>query len=189
MSLDGDLSTVQLEKIGGDSYYQKKQESSCMVVTEQLTSSQSYISSNKLELSSEATSENKLEPVDNVKAFLFQGQNTKDDQAAFKISINKLELSSEAMSKMTLELVDSLNISLQFQGQSTEVEKEQRENITASPMRSNKQELCSEATSTSKKVDQKSFILQVRQEVMYPEGTENKIESRTDNDTNQLELV
>ena len=52
-----------------------------------------------------------------------------------------------------------------------------------SPMRSNKQELCSEATSTSKKVYQKSFILQVRQE-----GTENKIESRTDNDTNQLEL-
>ena len=186
MSLDGDLSTVQLEKIRGDSCYQKKQESSCMVVTEQLTSSQ--ISSNKLELSSEATSENKLEPVDNVKAFLFQGQNTKDDQAAFKISSNKLELSSEATSKMMLELVDSLNVSLQFQGQCTEVEKEQRENITASPMRSNKQELCSEATSTSKKVDQKSFILQVRQEVMYPEGTENKIESRTDNDTNQLEL-
>ena len=89
---------------------------------------------------------------------------------------------------MKLELVGSLNVSLQFQGQSTEVEKEQRENITASPMRSNKQELCSEATSTSKKVDQKSFILQVRQEAMYPEGTENEIESRTDNDTNQLEL-
>ena len=186
MSLDGDLSTLQLEKLTGDSYYQRKQESSSMVVTEQLTSSQ--ISSNKLELSSEATSENKLEPVDDVKAFLFQGQNTKDDQAAFKISSNKLERSSEAASKMTLELVDSLNVSLQFQGQSAEVEKEQRENITASPMRSNKQELCSEATSTSKKVDQKSFILQVRQEAMYPEGTENKIEYRTDNDTNQLEL-
>ena len=186
MSLDGDLSTVQLKNIRGDSYYQEKQESSSMVVTEQLTLSQ--ISSNKLELSSEATSENKLERVNSVKAFQFQGQNTKDDQAAFQISSNKLELTSEATPKMTLELVDSLNVSLQFQGQSTEVEKEQRENITASPMRSNTQELCSEATSTSKKVDQKSFILQVRQEAMYPEGTENKIESRTDNDTDQLEL-
>ena len=78
MSLDGDLSTVQLEKIRGDSYYQKKQVSSSMVVTEQLTLSQ--IRSNKLELSSEATSENKLERVNNVKTFLFQGQNTKDDQ-------------------------------------------------------------------------------------------------------------
>ena len=56
MSLDGDLSTVQLEKIRGDLYYQKKQESSSMVVTEQLTPSQ--INNNKLELSSEATSEN-----------------------------------------------------------------------------------------------------------------------------------
>ena len=186
MSLDGDLSTVQLEKIGGDSYYQKKQESSSMVVTEQLTPSQ--ISSNKLELSSEATSENKREPVNNVKAFLFQGQNTKDDQAAFQISSNKLELSSEATPKMTLELVDSLNVSLQFQKQSTEVEKEQRENITASQMRSNKQELCSEATSNSTDDDQKSFILQVRHEAMYPEGTENKVASHTDNDTNQLEL-
>ena len=45
-----------------------------MVVTEQLTSSQ--ISSNKLELSSKASSENKREPVDKVKAFLFQGQST-----------------------------------------------------------------------------------------------------------------
>ena len=186
MSLDGDLSSVQLEKIRGDLYYQKKQESLSMIVTEQLTLSQ--ISSNKLELSSEATSENKLEPVDNLKAFLFQGQNKKDDQATFEISSNKLELSSEATPKMTLELVDSLNVSLQFQGQSTEVEKEHRENITASPMRSNKQELCSEATSTSKKVDQKFFILQVRQETMYPEGTKNKIESCTDNDTNRLEL-
>ena len=186
MSLEGDLSTVQLEKITGDSYYQKKQESSSMIVTEQLTSSQ--ISSNKLELSPEATTENKLEPVDNVKAFLFQGQNTKDDQAAFEISSNKLELSSEATPKMTLELVDSLNVSLQFQGQNTEVEKEQRENITASQMRSNKQELCSEATSNSTDDDQKSFILQVRHEAMYPEGTENKVESHTDNNTNQLEL-
>ena len=186
MSLDGDLCTVQLEKIRGDSYYQEKQESSCMVVTEQLTSSQ--ISSNKLELSSKATSENEHEPVDNVKAFLFQGQNTKDDQAAFKISNNKLELSSEATSKMTLELVDSLNVSLQFQGQSTEVEKEHGENITASPMHSNKQELCSEATSNSKNDVQKSLLLQVRQEVMYPEGTENKVASHTDNNTNQLEL-
>ena len=186
MSLDGDLSTVQLEKIRGDSYYQKKQESSCMVVTEQLASSQ--ISSNKLELSSEATSENKLEPVNHVKAFLFQGQNTKDDQAALQISSNKLELSSEAMPKMTLELVDSLNVSLQFQGQNTEVEKEQRENITASQMRSNKQELCFEATSNSTDDDQKSFMLQVRHEAMYPEGTENKVASHTDNNTNQLEL-
>ena len=186
MSLDGDLSTLQLEKLTGDSYYQKKQESSSVVVTEQLTSSQ--ISSNKLELSSEATSENKLGPVDNVKAFLFQGQNTKDDQAAFEIRSNKLELSSEATPKMMLELVDSLNVSLQFQGQSTEVEKEQSENIAASQMHSNKQELCSEATSNSKNDDQKSFILQVRQETMYPEGNENKIESRTDNVTYQLEL-
>ena len=186
MSLDGDLSSVQLEKIGGDSYYQKKQESSSMVVTEQLTLSQ--IGSNKLELSSEAMPENKLEPVNNVKAFLLQGQNTKDDQAAFQISSNKQELSSEGTPKMTLELVDSLNVSLQFQGQSTEVEKEQRENITESQMRSNKQELCSEATSHNKNDDQKPFKLQVRQEAMYPEGTENKIESRTDNDTNQLEL-
>ena len=90
-----------------------------MVVTEQLTSSQ--ISSNKLEQSSEATSENKLEPVNNVKAFLFQGQNMKHDQAAFEICSNKLELRSEATPKRTLELVDSLNVSLQFQGQSTEV--------------------------------------------------------------------
>ena len=186
MSLDGDLSSVQLEKIREDSYYQKKQESSSMVVTEQLTLSQ--IGSNKLELSSEATSENKLEPVNNVKSFLFQGQNMKDDQAAFEICSNKLELCSEATPKMTLELVDSLNVSLQFQGQSTEVEKEQRENITVFQMRSNKQELCSEATSHNKNDDQKPFILQVRQEAMYPEVTENKIESRTDNDTNQLEL-
>ena len=50
---------------------------------------------------------------------------------------------------MTLELVDSLNVSLQFQEQSTEVEIEHRENITASQMCSNKQELCSEATSNS----------------------------------------
>ena len=50
----------------------------------------------------------------------------KDDQAAFQISSNKLEQTSEATQKMTLELVDSLNVSLQFQGQSTEVEKEQR---------------------------------------------------------------
>ena len=186
MSLDGDLSTVQLDKIRGDLYYQKIQENSSMVVSGQLTLSQ--ISSNKLELSSEATSENKLERVNNVKAFLFQGQNTKDDQAAFQISSNKLELSSEATPKMTLELVDRLNFSLKFQGQSTEVEKEERENITAPQMRSNKQELCSEATSNSKNDDQKSFILQVRQEVVYPEGTENKIASHTDNDTNQLEL-
>ena len=186
MSLDGDLITVQLKKIRGDSYYQKKQESSSMVVTEQLTLSQ--ISSNKLELSSEATSENKLERVNNVKAFLFQGQNTKDDQAAFQISSNKLELTSEATPKMTLELVDSLNVSLQFQGQSTEAEKEQGENITASQMRSNKQELCSEATSNSTNDDQKSFKLQVRHEAMYSEGTENKVASHTDNDTNQLEL-
>ena len=188
MSLDGDLSTVQLEKIRGDSYYQEKQKSSSMVVTEQLTLSQ--ISSNKLELSSEATSENKLERVNNVKAFQFQGQNTEVDQAqtASQISSNKLELSSEAMPKMTLELVDSLNVSLQFQGQNTEVEKEQRENITASQMRSNKQELCSEATSNSTDDDQKSFILQVRHEAMYPEGTENKVASHTDNNTNQLEL-
>ena len=185
MSLDGDLSTVQL-KIRGNSYYQNKQESSSMVVTEQLTLSQ--ISSNKLELSSTATSENKLERVNNVKAFLFQGQNTKDDQAAFQISSNKLELTSGATPKMTLELVDSLNVSLQFQGQSTEVEKEQRENITASQMRSNKQELCSEATFNSTNDDPKSFILQVRHEAMHPEGTENKVASHTDNDTNQLEL-
>ena len=186
MSLDGDLSTVQLKNIRGDSYYQEKQESSSMVVTEQLTLSQ--ISSNKLELSSEATSENKLERVNNVKAFQFQGQNTKDDQAAFQISSNKLELTSEATPKMTLELVDSLNVSLQFQGQSTEVEKEQRENITASQMCSNKQELCSEATSNSTNDDQKSFILHVQQEGMYPERAENKIVSHTDNDTNQQEL-
>ena len=232
MSLNGDLSTVQLKKITGDSYYQKKQESSSMAVTKQFTAFQ--ISSNKLELSSEATSVTKLEPVNNVKAFQFQEQSTEVDQVlmtsqsssdkkelsseatlenqfelvtnlkayqfqgksvevdqaptASQSSSNKLELSSEATSKMTLELVDSLNVSLQFQGQSTEVEKEQRENITASPMRSNKQELYYEATSTSKKVDQKSFILQVRQEAMYPEKTENKIESHTDNDTNQLEL-
>ena len=186
MSLDGDLSTVQLKNIRGDSYYQEKQESSSMVVTEQLTLSQ--ISSNKLELSSEATSENKLERVNNVKAFQFQGQNTKDDQAAFQISSNKLELTSEATPKMTLELVDSLNVSLQFQGQSTEVEKEQRENITASQMCSNKQELCSEATSNSTNDDQKSFILHVQQEGMYPERAENKIVSHTDNDTIQLEL-
>ena len=92
-------------------------------MTGQLTSSQ--IRSNKLELSSEASSENKLERVNSVKTFLFQGQNTKDDQATFQYRSNKLELSSKATPKMTLELVDSLNVSLQFQGQSTEVEKEQ----------------------------------------------------------------
>ena len=232
MSLDGDLSTVQLETNTGDSYYQKKQESSSIAGMEQMTSSQ--ISSNKHELSSEATPENKLEPVNNLKAFQFQAQSTEVDQVpmtsqsssnkqelsseatlenefelvtnlkayqfqgkstevdqaqtASQISSNKLELSSEAMPKMTLELVDSLNVSLQFQGQNTEVEKEQRENITASQMRSNKQELCSEATSNSTDDDQKSFILQVRHEAMYPEGTENKVASPTDNDTNQLEL-
>ena len=183
-SLDGELSTVQLEKITGDSYYQKKQESSSMAVTEQFTASQ--ISSNKLELSSEATSVTKLEPVNNVKAFLFQGQNTKDDQAASQISSNKLELSSEATPKMTLELVDSLNVSLQFQGQSTEVEKEQRENITASQMCSIKQELYSEATS-HKNDNQKLLILQ-EQETIYPEGTENETASNTGNDYNKLEL-
>ena len=184
MSLDGDLSTVQLEKIRGDSYYQKKQESSSMVVTEQLTSSQ--ISSNKLELSSEATSENKLERVNNVKAFLFQGQNTKDDQAAFQISSNKLELSSEATPKVTLELVDSLNVSLQFQRQSTEVEKEQRENITASPLCSNKQELCSEAT--SHKNDNQKLLLLQGQEAIYPDGSENEKASHAVNDNNKLEV-
>ena len=184
MSLDGDLSTVQLEKIREDSYYQKKQESSSMVVTEQLTSSQ--ISSNKLELSSKATSENKLEPVNHVKAFLFQGQNTKDDQAAFQISSNELELSSEATPKVTLELVDSLNVSLQFQRQSTEVEKEQRENITASPMCSNKQELCSEAT--SHKNDNQNLLLLQGQEAIYPDGSENEKASHAVNDNNKLEL-
>ena len=232
MSLDGDLSTVQLETNTGESYYQKKQESSSIAGMEQMTSSQ--ISSNKHELSSEATSENELEPVNNLKAFQFQEQSTEVDQVpmtsqsssnkqelsseatlenefelvtnlkayqfqgkstevdqaqtASQISSNKLELSSEAMPKMTLELVDSLNVSLQFQGQNTEVEKEQRENITASQMRSNKQELCSEATSNSTDDDQKSFILQVRHEAMYPEGTENEVASHTDNNTNQLEL-
>ena len=188
MSLDGDLSTVQLETNTGDSYYQKKQDSSSIAGMEQMTSSQ--ISSNKHELSSEATPENKLEPVNNLKAFQFQEQSTEVDQVPMtsQSSSNKQELSSEAMPKMTLELVDSLNVSLQFQGQNTEVEKEQRENITASQMRSNKQELCSEATSNSTDDDQKSFILQVRHEAMYPEGTENKVASHTDNNTNQLEL-
>ena len=78
MSLDGDLSTVQLETNTGDSYYQKKQESSSITGMEQTTSSQ--ISSNKHELSSEATSENKLEPVNNLKAFQFQEQSTEVDQ-------------------------------------------------------------------------------------------------------------
>ena len=44
---------------------------------------------------------------------------------AFQIRSNKLELSSKATPKMTIELVDNLNVSLQFQGQSTEAEKEQ----------------------------------------------------------------
>ena len=106
---------------------------------------------------------------------------------ASQISSNKLELlSSEATPKMTLELVDSLNASLQFQGQSTEVEKEQRENITASQMRSIKQELCSEATS-HKNDNQKLLILQ-EQEMIYPEGTENETASHTGNDYNKLEL-
>ena len=183
-SLDGDLSTVQLEKITGDLYYQKKQESSSMAVTEQFTASQR--SSNMLKLSSEATSVTKLEPVNNVKAFLFQGQNMKDDQVASQISSNKLELSSEATPKMTLELVDSLSISLQFQGQSTEVEKEQRENTTASQMCSIKQELCSEATS-HKNDNQKLLIFQ-EQETIYPEGTENETASHNGNDYNKLEL-
>ena len=102
----------------------------------------SQISSSKQELSSEATSENKLESVNNLKAFVqFQGQSTEVEQCkvfyieltektAFQMSSNKQELSSKAMPNMKLELVDNLNASLQFQG--TEDEKEQTKNITAS---------------------------------------------------------
>ena len=76
---------------------------------------------------------------------------------------------------MTLELVDSLNTSLQFQRQSTNVEKEQRENITAFNMCSNKPELFFEATS-HKNNNQR------RQDAIYPEGTKNEVASH--NDTN-----
>ena len=53
-------------------------------------------------------------------------------------------------------------------------------------MSSNKQELCSEATSS--KIDDKNLLLLQGQETIYPGGTENKIESHTNNDNKQLEL-
>ena len=87
------------------------------------------------------------------------------------------------MPKMMLELVDSLNASLQF---FDKVEKEQRENIAASQMCSNKQELCSEAT--SHKNDNQKLLLLQGQEAVYPEGIDNKIASHTGYDNNQLKL-
>ena len=53
-------------------------------------------------------------------------------------------------------------------------------------MSSNKQELCSEATSN--KINNKNLLLLQGQETIYPDGTENKIETHTDNDNKQLEL-
>ena len=157
---------------------------------EQMTASQ--ISSNKQELSSIATSENKLESVNNLKAcFLFQGQSTKNNQASSQISSNNLELSYEATPKLKPDLVNNRNASLQFQRQIREDKKrfdqEKTENITASQMSRNKQELCPEATPKIKNDNQKLLILH-GQEAIYPEGTENKIASHTGNDNNQLEL-
>ena len=85
------------------------------------------------------------------------------------------------MPKMMLKLVDSLNASLQFFDKV-----EQRENIAASQMCSNKQELCSEAT--SHKNDNQKLLLLQGQEAVYPEGTDNKIASHTGYDNNQLKL-
>ena len=63
----------------------------------------SQSSSNKQELSSEATLENKLELVTNLKAFQFQGKSTEADQAptASQMCSNKQELCSEATSHPT----------------------------------------------------------------------------------------
>ena len=84
----------------------------------------SQISSNKLELCSNATSENKLESVNNLKAcFLFQGQSTKNKQASSQNSSNNLELSYEATPKLKPDLVNNRNASVQFQRQSTEDKK------------------------------------------------------------------
>ena len=67
-----------------DSYYQKKkQESSSIAGTEHLTASQ--ISSIKLELSSEATLETKLEPINNVKAFYFKDHKRKMNKQHSKL--------------------------------------------------------------------------------------------------------
>ena len=181
MSLDGDLSTVQLETNTGDSYYQKKQESSSIAGMEQMTSSQ--ISSNKHELSSEATPENKLEPVNNLKAFQFQEQSTEVDQVPMtsQSSSNKQELSSEATLENEFELVTNLK-AYQFQGKSTEVDQAQ----TASQISSNKLELCSEAT--SHKNDNQKLLLLQGQEAIYPDGSENEKASHAVNDNNKLEL-
>ena len=75
----------------------KKQESSSLAGTEQMTASQ--IRSNR----QEATSENKLELVTNHKAFQFQGKSTEVDQAptASQISSTKQEPSFEATSHPT----------------------------------------------------------------------------------------
>ena len=100
------------------------------------------ISSNKHELSSEATPENKLEPVNNLKAFQFQEQSTEVDQVPMtsQSSSNKQELSSEATLENEFELVTNLK-AYQFQGKSTQVDQAQ----TASQISSNKLELSSEA--------------------------------------------
>ena len=83
--------------------------SSSLAGTEQLTASQ--IRSNRQELSSESTSENKLEPVHNIKLSLqFQEQSTEVDQVQMtsQSSSNKQELSSEATLENKLELVTNL---------------------------------------------------------------------------------
>ena len=158
----------------------KKQESSSLAGTEQMSASQ--IRSNRQELSSEATSENKLEPVDDLKLSLqFQEQSREVDQVqmTYQSSSNKQELSSEATLENKLELVTNLK-AFQFQGKSMEVDQAR----TASQISSTKQELSSEATSHP--TDNKTLLQD--QETLNPEGTENKIVSHNCNVNNQLEL-
>ena len=158
----------------------KKQESSSLAGTEQMTTSQ--IRSNRQELSSEATSENKLEPVDYLKLSLqFQEQSTEVDQVQMtsQSSSNKQELSSEATSENKLELVTN-HKAFQFQGKSTEVDQAP----TASQISSTKQEPSSEATSHP--TDSKTLLQD--QETFNPEGTENKMVPHTCYVNNQLEL-
>ena len=158
----------------------KKQESSSLAGTEQMTASQ--IRSNRQELSSEATSENKLEPVDNLQLSLqFQEQSTEVDQVQMTShsSSNKQELSSEATLENKLEFVTNLK-AFQFQGKSTEDDQAP----TASQISSTKQELSSEATSHP--TDNKTLLQD--QETFNPEGTENNIVPHSCNVNNQLEL-
>ena len=142
----------------------------------------SQIRSNRQELSSEATSENKLEPVDYLKLSLqFQEQSTEVDQVQMtsQSSSNKQELSSEATSENKLELVTNLK-AFQFQGKSTEVDQAP----TASQISSTTQEPSSEATSHP--TDNKTLLQD--QETFNPEGTENKMVHHTCYVNNQLEL-